>query len=84
MFDYVELLFCKCHKISLNGGGSYIGSCNWIKNKKTTPKPNNKKRDNKCFHYAVTVTLNQEEMKKGPQKITNIYIYRNIYAFSRH
>ena len=26
VFDYVHLLFCKCHKTNLNRGGSYIGS----------------------------------------------------------
>ena len=25
VFDYVDLLYCKCHKINLNRGGSYIG-----------------------------------------------------------
>ena len=34
--------------INPNRGGSYIGSPNWIKNKKVTISPINKK-DNKCF-----------------------------------
>ena len=57
VFDYVQLLYYKCHKISLNRGGSYKDSTVWIKNKKATIKPINKK-DNKCFQYIVTVTLN--------------------------
>ena len=43
-FDYVQLLYYKCHKINLNRGGSYINSPDWIKNKKTTVNPINKKR----------------------------------------
>ena len=34
VFDYVQLLYYKCHKINLNHGGSYIDSPYWIKNKK--------------------------------------------------
>ena len=34
VFNFVHLLYYKCHRINLNHGGSYIGSPNWIKNKK--------------------------------------------------
>ena len=30
----VNLLHYKCHKINMNHGGSYIGSPDWIRNKK--------------------------------------------------
>ena len=59
-FDYVHLLNYKCHKINPNCGGSYIDSFYWIKNKKITTNPINKK-DNECFQYAVTVPLNHEK-----------------------
>ena len=36
IFEYVQLLYYKCHKINLNCGGSYIDSPDWIKNKKAT------------------------------------------------
>ena len=36
VFDYVKLLYYKCHKIILNCGGSYIDSPDWIRNKKAT------------------------------------------------
>ena len=49
-----------------------------IKNKKTIIKPINKK-DNKCFQYAVTVGLNHEEIKKGPQRLTKIKLFINKY-----
>ena len=36
VFGYVHLLYYKCHKISLNCGGSYVDSPDWMKNKKAT------------------------------------------------
>ena len=47
-------------KINPNFSGSYIDSLDWIKSKKATINPINKK-DNKCFQYAVAVALNYEE-----------------------
>ena len=43
VFDYVHLLYYKCHKINPNCGGSYIDSPDFIKNKKSTINPINKK-----------------------------------------
>ena len=34
VFDYVHLLYYKCHKINPSPGGSYIDSPDWIKTKK--------------------------------------------------
>ena len=48
VFDYVQLLYYKCHNINLNFSRLYIESPGWIKNKKATLNPINKK-DNKCF-----------------------------------
>ena len=44
VFDYIQLLHYKCHKINLNCGGSYIDFPDWIKNKKATINAFN----NKC------------------------------------
>ena len=41
VFDYVHLLYYKCHKINQNCGGSYIDSLYSIKNKKVTINPIN-------------------------------------------
>ena len=71
VFEYVHSLYYKCHKINLSRGRSYIDSPDWIKNKKATVNPTNKK-DNKQFQYAITVVLNHKEIKKDPQKITKI------------
>ena len=54
LFDYVHLLYYKCHKIKWNCDGSYIGFPDWIKGKKKKKNTINK-IDNKCFQYAVTV-----------------------------
>ena len=59
IFDYVHLLYYRYHKINPNCGGSYIDSPDWIKNRKSTINPINKK--DKCFQYALTVALNLEE-----------------------
>ena len=48
--------------------GPHRDSPNRIKNKKATINPINNK-DHKCFQYAVTVTLNHEDIKKDPQRI---------------
>ena len=34
IFDSVQLLYYKCHKINFKPGGSYIDSRDWIKKKK--------------------------------------------------
>ena len=56
VFDYVDLLYCKYHKLNLNRGGSYTDSPDWIKIKNATISPINRK-NNKCSQYTVTVTL---------------------------
>ena len=43
VFDYAQLLYYKCHKINLSCSGSYIDSLDWVKNKKATINPINKK-----------------------------------------
>ena len=51
VFDFVHLLYYKCYK-----------SPDWIKNKKATINPINKK-ENKWFQYTITVVLNHEKLK---------------------
>ena len=38
MFESVDLLYYSLHEISLNRGGSYIDSSEWLKNKKSNNK----------------------------------------------
>ena len=46
VFDYVQLLYSKCHQVNLNRGGSYIESPDWIKKQKATINPSIKKITN--------------------------------------
>ena len=62
IFESVQLLYYKCHKINLKRGGSYIDSPDWIKKKKATINPKN--TDDKCFLYSVKVALNYGETGK--------------------
>ena len=59
IYDSVDVLYYDFNKVSLSRGGSYIDSPNWLRNKKATINPQNKK-DDRCFQYAVTVALNYE------------------------
>ena len=66
VFKSVDLLYYSLHRISLNIGGSYIDSPDWIKHRKAII--NSKNKDNECFKYAITVALNHERIKKDPLK----------------
>ena len=76
-FDRGNLLEYHLHKISLNRGGSYIKSSDWIKNKKATINPKNK--DNECFKYAVIVALHHQEIERNPQRISELKPFVNRY-----
>ena len=54
IFDSVQLLYYKCHKIHFKRGGSCIEYPGWIKKAILNPKNEN----DKCFQYAATVALN--------------------------
>ena len=81
VFDGVDSLYYKLHKISLKRGGSYIDSPKWLKNKKATINPKNK--DNKCFQYALTIEFNHEHIGKDPQRITKIKPFIDQYSWKK-
>ena len=68
------------NKISINRGGSYIDSPNWLKNKGSTINPKN--NDYKCFQYVVTLALNLDKIKKDPQRISKIKHFIDQYNWS--
>ena len=78
VFDFGRLLYYKCHKIIPNHGESYIDSLDWIKNKRTTINPTNKK-DNKYVQYLATVALNHEEIWTNPETKTEIKPFMKKY-----
>ena len=77
VFDSVDSLYYKLHKISLNRGGSYGDSPKWLKTKKPIIKPKN--NDDKCFQYAVTAALNYQNIEKDPQIISKIKTFIHQY-----
>ena len=77
IFDSVDALYYNLNKISLSRSGSYIDSLEWLKNKKATINPKN--NDDECFQYALTVALNYEQIKKNPQRISNINPFIDQY-----
>ena len=76
-----QLSYYKCHKIIFKLGRSYIDSPDWIKKKKATT--NQKNEDGKCSHYAAYVALNQEEIKRDPQRTPRIKPFINKYSRNR-
>ena len=76
-FDGVNFLYYDFNKISINRGGSYIDSPQWLKNKKSTINPVN--NDYKCFQYAVTLALNLDKIRKNLQRISKIKPFINQY-----
>ena len=75
--DSVDLLHYNLYKISLNGGGSYTDSSEWLKNKKATVNPKN--NDDKCFQYAIAAALNYQNIKNNPERISNIQPFVEQY-----
>ena len=68
--DGVNFLYYNFNKISISRGGSYIDSPKWLKDKKSTI--NQKNNDNKCFQYAITLTLNLDKINDHPEGISKI------------
>ena len=75
IFDGVNLLYYKCHKINFKYSSSYIDSLDWIKIKKEAINPRN--CDGKCFQYAGTVALNCEEIGRHLERVSNIKPFIN-------
>ena len=71
VFDHVDGLNYKSHKISLGHGGSYIYYLELVKRNIGTVNLNNNNDDN-CFQYAVTVALNREKNGKHPERMEKL------------
>ena len=77
IFDSVDALYYDLNKISLKRGGSYIGSTEWLKNKKATITPKN--NNDKCFQCTLTVALNNQNIKNNPERISRIKPFIDHY-----
>ena len=69
VFESLDLSYC-IHKTSLKRGKPYIKSPELVLTKRATINPKNK--DNKCFHYSITVALNHQNNENHPGRISNI------------
>ena len=79
VFNYVQLLYYKFHKINPYCGGSYIGSPDWTKSKKATINPINKK-DNKCFQDSHQTI---KKIKEHTERIAKIKPFIATYNWER-
>ena len=78
IFNYGHLLHYKCNKINPNRPRSYIDSSNWIKNKKATTNPTNRK-GYKCYQYTVTVALSYVKTRRHSKRMIKIMLFINKY-----
>ena len=77
-FESVDRLDYKLHNIKLRRGGSYIKSPEWIRNKRATINPKDEDGGN-CFQYALTATLNHQNIRNHPERISNIKPFIDEY-----
>ena len=65
VFDYVQLLYYKCHTINLNRGGSYIDSPDWEGINYSSQKDDWEKFEKNNVTIALNVLYAKKE-KKSP------------------
>ena len=70
VFESVDLLDYKLHRVRLKRGGSYIKSPKWLENKKATINPKNE-NDDECLRWSIICTLNYNEIMK--KEFENIF-----------
>ena len=63
IFESVDLMDYKLHRVRLNRGGSYIKSPEWLENKKATINPKNK-NDDECLQWSIISALNYNDIMK--------------------
>ena len=70
VFESVELVDYKLHRVRLRRGGSYVKSPEWLANKKATINPKNK-NDDECLRWSTISALNYNEIMK--KEFENIF-----------
>ena len=70
VFESVDLMDCKLHRVHLNRGGSYIKSPKWFKNKKAVINPKNE-NDDECLRWSIICALNYNDIMK--KEFENIF-----------
>ena len=59
-----------------NKVSTYMQSPAWLIPKKCTINPQNK-NDNKCFQYAITMSLNYQKINNNPERVSKIKPFIN-------
>ena len=67
IFDWINLLYYKCHERNFKHGGSYIDSPDQTKKKDATI--NLKNEDDECFQHLATIALNREKIESQNQRV---------------
>ena len=75
VFESVELMDYKLHKVRLTRGGSYIESSERLVNNRGTINPKNE-NDDKCLQYSITSALNYNKITKNE--------FENIFKKIKH
>ena len=63
VFESVDLMDYKLHKVLLKRGGSYIKSPKWLLHKRATINPKNENND-ECLWWSIIFGLNYNEVTK--------------------
>ena len=81
VFESVDLLDYKLHRVRLKRGGSYIKSPKWLLHKGATINPKN---DDECLQWSIISALNYNEITK--KEFENIFkkIKHEDKDFSSH
>ena len=70
VFESVDLMDYKLHKVRLKRGGSYIKSPEWLLHKGATINPKNE-NDDECLRWSIICALNYNEIMK--KEFENIF-----------
>ena len=70
IFESVELMDYKLHRVRLRRGGSYIKSPEWLLHKGATINPKNE-NDDECLRWSIICALNYNEIMK--KEFENIF-----------
>ena len=83
IFESVDLMDYKLHRVRLNRGGSYMKSPKWLENKKAVINPKNENNDI-CLQWLIICALNYNEIMK--KQFENIFkkIKHEDKNFSSH
>ena len=72
VFESVDLLEYKLHRVRLKRVGSYVRSSKWLENKKAVINPKNE-NDDECLRWSIICSLNYNEITK---KILKVYLIK--------